>query len=181
MDWKVCMSTHSYRDTLTLNSKNSGLIKSSRNQVSGGFSQSAIALVNKTRKRWEGVNIHLCHTFNQYTDSIIWGLKKRGTSWPIAVNYNNITEWSLCEARSAQSLADENWMKRMKQSKQWNTSTRQTPVIGLEVDHGEGKRGTRACHIYVYSVTLLESSYSHLTTLVLSLWTRKHFISLVVY
>lgn len=44
------MSTHSHSGTLTLNSKNSGLIKSSRNQVSGGFSQSAMALVNKNRK-----------------------------------------------------------------------------------------------------------------------------------
>lgn len=76
-DRKMCMSTHSHSGTLTLNSKNSGLIKSSRNQVSGGFSQSAIALVNKNRKRQEGVNVHLCQTLNQYTDIIIWGLKNR--------------------------------------------------------------------------------------------------------
>lgn len=91
-----CVRAHTLRGTLTLNSKNSGLIKSSRNQVSGGFSQSAIALVNKTRKKREGVNIHLCQTLNQCTDSIIWELKERGTSWPTPVNYNKVTEkWSF--------------------------------------------------------------------------------------
>lgn len=60
----VYMHTHN-KSTLTLNNKNSGLMKSSRNQVSGGFSQSAIALVDRTRKRQVGVNILLDHTPNQ--------------------------------------------------------------------------------------------------------------------
>lgn len=44
---------------------------------------------------------------------------------------------------------------------QLSTSSKQTPVVGLEVDHGKGQRGTGARHIYVYSVTLLEIKYSH--------------------
>lgn len=166
----MCMSTHSHRGTLTLNSKNSGLIKSSRNQVSGGFSQSAIALVNKTRKRWEGVNIHLCHTPNQYTDSSIWGLKKRGASWPRAINYKVTEKWSfllspwgkICSMRYKIKHEIEQY------GKQLSTSTKQTPVVGLEIDHGEGQCSTRARHVYVYGVTLLESNYSHWKKLLLS-------------
>lgn len=84
----TCAHTHTQKGTLTLSSKNSGLMKSSRNQVSGGFSQSAMDLVDRTRKRQEGVNILLHHPLNQYTDGIRWGLKKTGTSWPIAESYN---------------------------------------------------------------------------------------------
>lgn len=30
-----------------------------------------------------------------------------------------------------------------------------SPVIGLEVDHGEGQRRPRTCHIHIYGVTFL--------------------------
>lgn len=43
------MMLHTTSVTLTLSRRNSGLMKSSRNQVSGGFSQSAMDLVDRTR------------------------------------------------------------------------------------------------------------------------------------
>lgn len=55
---------HITHTTLTLSSRNSGLMKSRRNQVSGGFSQSAIDLKQKAEKYGkikEGVNIMLQH------------------------------------------------------------------------------------------------------------------------
>lgn len=64
---------HNKKGTPTLSSRNSGLIKSSRNQVSGGFSQSAMDLVDKNRKRQGGVNILLHHLFSQRKDSVSGG------------------------------------------------------------------------------------------------------------
>ncbi len=33
-----------------------------------------------------------------------------------------------------------------------------SPVVGLEVDHGEGQRGSWTRHVYIYSVALLEGT-----------------------
>lgn len=57
--------THRARSTLTLSSRNSGLMKSRRNNVSGGFSQSAIDLVGKTIMRKGSVNTFFQHPLKQ--------------------------------------------------------------------------------------------------------------------
>lgn len=56
------------KGTPTLNSRNSGLMKSRRNQVSGGFSQSAMDLVHENRRRRGGVNILLRRPLGQQKD-----------------------------------------------------------------------------------------------------------------
>lgn len=59
------MITHRTRSTLTLSSRNSGLMKSRRNKVSGGFSQSAIDLVGETMMRKGSVNTFFQHPLKQ--------------------------------------------------------------------------------------------------------------------
>lgn len=60
--------------------------------------------------------------------------------------------------------------------------SRETPVVGLEVDHGEGQCGTGARYIYIYRVTLLESNCLHIKKLLLSYYEHVNiFICLVLY
>lgn len=58
-------------------------MKSSRNQVSGGFSQSAIDLMDRNRMRKGSVNAFPQHLLHQEAKNTRWALRKLGTSWPI--------------------------------------------------------------------------------------------------
>lgn len=92
-NWKMLRYTQK-KGTPTLSSRNSGLMKSSRNQVSGGFSQSAMDLVDKSRKGQGGVNILLHHLFSQSKDGVSWGRRKTGTSWP-SMDHDKWSYWEM--------------------------------------------------------------------------------------